>query len=118
MTGFVAGEPHWVFDRGQLGGPPGLLASVVSAAGAMREETERAVLAALRRQFPALPEPLWVRTISERRATFRCTPGRAVIEQPRDTRIAIAGDYLVADYPATLEAAVRSGLAAASRVAG
>lgn len=118
MTGFVAGEPHWVFDRGQLGGPPGLLASVVSAASGTRDETERAVLATLRSQFPSLPDPLWVRTISERRATFRCTPGRAAIEQPRDTRIAIAGDYLIADYPATLEAAVRSGLAAASRLAG
>jgi squalene-associated FAD-dependent desaturase len=118
MTGFVAGEPHWVFDRGRLGGPPGLLAGVVSAAGGTREETERTVLAALRKQFPALSDPLWVRTISERRATFRCTPGRAAIEQPRDTRIAIAGDYLVTDYPATLEAAVRSGLAAACRVAG
>ncbi|MBL8468984.1 hydroxysqualene dehydroxylase HpnE [Methyloversatilis discipulorum] len=118
MTGFVAGEPHWVFDRGQLGGPPGLLASVVSAAGGTREETERTVLSALRSQFPSLSDPLWVRTISERRATFRCTPGRAAIEQPRDTRIALAGDYLVADYPATLEAAVRSSLAAASRVAG
>ncbi len=117
MTGFVAGEPHWVFDRGQLGGPPGLLAGVVSAAGGTREETERTVLAALRSQFPALSDPLWVRTISERRATFRCTPGRAAIEQPRDSRIAIAGDYLVADYPATLEAAVRSGLAAACRLA-
>lgn len=118
MTGFVAGEPHWVFDRGQLGGPRGLLAGVVSAAGGTREETERTVLAALRSQFPALSDPLWVRTISERRATFRCMPGRAAIEQPRDTRIDIAGDYLVADYPATLEAAVRSGLAAACRVAG
>lgn len=118
MTGFVAGEPHWVFDRGQLGGPPGLLAGVVSAAGGTREETERTVLAALRSQFPALSDPLWVRTISERRATFCCTPGRAAIEQPRDSRIAIAGDYLVADYPATLEAAVRSGLAAACRLAG
>lgn len=118
MTGFVAGEPHWVFDRGQLGGPSGLLASVISAARGTRDETERAVLTALRRQFPALSDPLWVRTISERRATFRCTPGRAAIEQPRDTRIALAGDYLVADYPATLEAAVRSGLAAACRLAG
>ena len=33
------------------------------------------------------------------------------------TRIALAGDYLIADYPATLEAAVRSGLTAASRLA-
>jgi squalene-associated FAD-dependent desaturase len=117
MTGFVDGEPHWVFDRGALGGPPGLLACVVSAARGSREEIESRVLAALKRKFPALPEPLWVRTISERRATFRCTPGRAAIEPPADPRIALAGDYLIPDYPATLEAAVRSGLTAASRLA-
>lgn len=117
MAGFVNGEPHWVFDRGALGATPGLLACVVSAARDGREDTERAVLAALKRRYPELPEPLWVRTISERRATFRCTPGRAPLAQPADERLALAGDYLVADYPATLEAAVRSGLAAARRVA-
>lgn len=117
MTGFVDGEPHWVFDRGALGGTPGLLACVVSAARDSREQTEKAVLATLRRQYPQLARPLWVRTISERRATFRCTPDRPVLRQPRDDRIALAGDYLIADYPGTLEAAVRSGLAAARRIA-
>lgn len=117
MTGFADGVPHWIFDRGALGGPPGLTASVVSAADAGREDTERAVIAAVRRAFPALPEPLWVRTLTDKRATFRCTPGRAPIPQPADPRLALAGDYLLPDYPATLESAIRSGLAAARRLA-
>ena len=118
MMAFADGVPHWIFDRGALGGPAGLIASVVSADGARREDTERAVIAALRDRFPALPAPLWVRTITEKRATFRCTPNRPVFRQPDDARIALAGDYLLPGYPATLESAVRSGQAAARRIAG
>ena len=116
MTGFAEGEPHWLFDRGALGGPAGLTAGVVSAATMPRDQTEAAVLATLRAQHPDLPAPLWVRTITEKRATFRCTPGRPIVAQPADARIALAGDYLLPDYPATLESAVRSGVAAARRI--
>ena len=56
-------------------------------------------------------EPL--RTIVEKRATFRCTPR---LDRP-PMRIApglvAAGDYIDGPYPATLEGAVRSGVAAA-----
>ncbi|WP_018410367.1 hydroxysqualene dehydroxylase HpnE [Methyloversatilis thermotolerans] len=117
MTGFVDGLPHWVFDRGALGGPPGLLAAVVSADTRQRNTTEREVLQAMKRRWPELGEPLWVRSLSERRASFRCVPHRPLIEQPADRRIAVAGDYMVPDYPATLESAVRSGIAAAHRIA-
>ncbi|HEY9193993.1 MAG TPA: hydroxysqualene dehydroxylase HpnE [Methyloversatilis sp.] len=116
MTGFAEGEPHWLFDRGALGGPAGLTASVISAATMPREQTEAAVLATLRAHHPDLPAPLWVRTITEKRATFRCTPARVPVAQPADARIALAGDYLLPDYPATLESAVRSGVAAARRI--
>jgi squalene-associated FAD-dependent desaturase len=118
MMGFADGVPHWIFDRGALGGPPGLMACVVSAADAARDDTERTVIDAVRRAFPSLPEPRRVRTLTDRRATFRCTPGRAAIAQPADPRLALAGDYLLPLYPATLESAVRSGIAAARRVAG
>ncbi|MDP2867887.1 MAG: FAD-dependent oxidoreductase, partial [Methyloversatilis sp.] len=66
----------------------------------------------------SLPEPRRVRTLTDRRATFRCTPGRTAIVQPADPRLALAGDYLLPLYPATLESAVRSGIAAARRLAG
>jgi predicted NAD/FAD-dependent oxidoreductase len=52
----------------------------------------------------------------EKRATFACTPG---LRRP-PTHIApglmACGDYVTGPYPATLEGAVRSGLAAAAEL--
>jgi monoamine oxidase len=59
-----------------------------------------------------------VREFTERRATFRCVP---LLNRPA-ARIApglwAAGDYVAGPYPATLEGAVRSGLAAAKHLGG
>jgi squalene-associated FAD-dependent desaturase len=116
---------HWgqfVFDRGQLNaGDAGLLAVVISASGPAldtgNEPQAAAQLAhALRR--PALAVPSWSSVISEKRATFACTPG---LQRPANDvgveGLALAGDYTASDYPATLESAVRSGVAAAALVA-
>jgi hypothetical protein len=67
------------------------------------------------------PAPSAVRVVVERRATFRCTPGRPQL-QPSHFRdqapgLWLAGDWLWPDYPATLEAAVRSGRQAAAGIA-
>ena len=55
-------------------------------------------------------------TTAEKRATFACTPN---LQRP-PARIApglwAAGDYIAGPYPATLEGAVRAGLAAAQGV--
>ncbi|MFX8004414.1 hypothetical protein ABTK66_18735, partial [Acinetobacter baumannii] len=55
--------------------------------------------------------------LTEKRATFACTPG--LVRPP--ARIApglwAAGDYIDGPYPATLEGAVRAGQAAAQGVA-
>jgi squalene-associated FAD-dependent desaturase len=101
---------QFVFDRGQLGGPAGLLAFVVSASEGDRDSLQRQVVA----QAHALgwDEVKAVQTIVEKRATFACTPGM------RRPPIAIApgllacGDYVEGPYPATLEGAVRAALAA------
>ena len=108
-----AGHPaQFVFDRGQLGGPPGLLAFVASASRGERAQTERQVLEQARRQL-GLAGLHVVQTVVEKRATFACTPG---LRRP-GTAIApglwACGDYVDGPYPATLEGAVRSGTAAA-----
>jgi uncharacterized protein with NAD-binding domain and iron-sulfur cluster len=57
--------------------------------------------------------------ITEKRATFACAPA---LERPANATalpgLALAGDYTASDYPATLEAAVRSGVAAADVITG
>jgi hydroxysqualene dehydroxylase len=106
---------QFVFDRGQLGGPAGLLAFVISGAALWVERgaaaTEQATLAQARTALGLNPSV--VKTLTEKRATFRCTPG---LERP-SMRIAgglfAAGDHIDGPYPATLEGAVRHGLAAA-----
>ena len=110
---------QFVFDRGQLGGPSGLLAFVVSGAeawvGRGLAATEAATLAQARASLgPHLGGPLGaVRTIVEKRATFRCTPQ---LDRPPTAiapGLAAAGDYVDGPYPATLEGALLSGTAAA-----
>lgn len=115
---------HWgqfVFDRGQLNGEDaGLLAVVVSASGSALEQGSEALALQVAAQLaqvlhmPALATPQWSRVISEKRATFACTPD---LHRPSNDigieGLALAGDYTASDYPATLESAVRSGTAAA-----
>ena len=103
---------QFVIDRGQLGGPAGQLALVVSASQGEREALQAQALAQARAQL-GLPQLAALRTIVEKRATFACTPG---LQRPG---LAVApglwacGDYIDGPYPATLEGAVRSGIAAA-----
>jgi squalene-associated FAD-dependent desaturase len=112
---------QFVFDRGQLdAAQSGLLAVVVSASNeaiALGAEALAKSLAAQLTQdlhMPALLAPQWQQVITEKRATFACTPG--LVRPANDTGLpglALAGDYTAGEYPATLEAAVRSGMAAA-----
>jgi squalene-associated FAD-dependent desaturase len=115
---------QFVFDRGQLDADmAGMLAVVVSSAGAAaqlgRDELAcllaRQLAAALKR--PELASPQWTQLIVEKRATFACTPGLA---RPGGATalpgLVLAGDYIASDYPATLESAARSGGAAAAAI--
>ena len=121
MLGFNGGMVQWVFDRGRLGGPKGLLAAVISASGAHQQLTKEELTArieiVLKATLGELPSPRWSQVITEKRATFSCTPALA---RPRVAtaipRLLLAGDYLAGEYPGTLEAAVLSGVAAASMV--
>jgi predicted NAD/FAD-dependent oxidoreductase len=51
-----------------------------------------------------------IQAITEKRATFRCTPELARPAQIISSGLYAAGDYVAGPYPATLEGAVRSGL--------
>ena len=112
---------QFVFDRGQLDAfHAGLLAVVVSAAGDAAAVDRDALAAAVGAQLaaafglPALGQPAWHTTITEKRATFSCTPGLARPDNATPLAgLVLAGDYTACDYPATLESAVRSGAAAA-----
>lgn len=106
---------QFVFDRGQLGGPQGLLAFVVSASVGDRETLERLVLAQARDQL-GLTRPQPVLTVVERRATFACHPRLRRPPTHVAPRLVACGDYIDGPYPATLEGAVRSAIAAAAEL--
>ena len=102
---------QFVFDRAQLGGPSGLLAFVVSASSADRGTLQAQVLQQATQQLGLQLQA--VQTIVEKRATFACTPA---LQRPAlciAPGLFACGDYVAGPYPATLEGAVRSGMAAA-----
>ena len=109
---------QFVFDRGQLGGPPGLLAFVISGAQPWVERGRDALLdatvAQARAALPGLHDTRLqpVQVLIEKRATFRCTPGLRRPAAAIAPGLTAAGDHVDGPYPATLEGAVRSGLAA------
>ena len=106
---------QWVFDRGILCDQPGLIAVVISAEGSHQNMTHEAlalrIAQELHHAFPHLTKPLWHRVIAEKRATFSCSVN---LMRPSHLtpypNLLMAGDYTYADYPSTIEGAVRSGI--------
>lgn len=103
---------QFVFDRSQLGGPDGVLALVVSANEASREVLEQQVIAQAATQLGQASLEI-IQTVVEKRATFACTPALARPPMRIAPGLQACGDYTEGPYPATLEGAVLSGLAAA-----
>ena len=91
--------------------PTGLLAFVISTSSDERAALQTDVTAQAQAQLGLAVTPL--RTLTDRRATFACTP--ALVRPARQIAAGLlaAGDYISGPYPATLEGAVRSGLQAA-----
>lgn len=121
-----AGPAQFLFDLGAMGHAwKEGFAFVSSAASPWLTEgiagLERALMNQARgtRGLTWATPPRVVRSVAERRATFRCTAG---LLRPRGWAAGshgglwIAGDYVAGPYPSTLEGAVRSGLAAARGV--
>ena len=109
---------QWIFDRGTLDpANEGVLAAVISSSGPHEAESLEDVCQAVAQQLTddlSLPAPFDARAIADRRATLAAVPH---LQRPPNRTpwpgFAIAGDWTVSDYPSTLEAAVRSGRAAA-----
>ena len=118
---------QWVLDRPDIlsAAPRGpsaiaqMLAVVISASGPHmalpHAELVRAVDAQLRRLQPALPPCAWSLVDRREARDLRVHARRAAAGWGRalPPGIYLAGDYVDDEYPATLEAAVRSGIAAA-----
>jgi squalene-associated FAD-dependent desaturase len=121
MIGLADSPAQWLFDREAICGQRGLIGAVTSASEALAGEAQEAlaqrVAADIARDFGPLPSLQWQRVIAEKRATFSCTPGLA---RPATATgcpgFLLAGDYVAGDYPATIEGAVRSGVAAAAMI--
>ena len=117
---------QWLFDRADIlrrAAPASkrpdmraLLSVVISGARTPlpHRALARAIHGQLRRLAPQLSALVWSQVIEEKRATYACVPA---LERPGcgvlAERVYLAGDYTYAAYPATLEAAVRSGRVAA-----
>jgi len=127
MLGLAHGVVQWAFDRGAVMSracpEPGRIACVISAQGVHQQLSQDTLAATCHSELAAalggLPEPHWWRVIGEKRATISCTPGlRRPGPDTPTPGVVLAGDYTDAQYPPTLEAAVRSGVRAAHAVLG
>jgi squalene-associated FAD-dependent desaturase len=119
FIGIIGGTAEWVFRK------HGVLSVTVSAADALvdtpAEELAPVLWSDVARAYGLGGGrlPAW-RVIKERRATFRATPAQLLRRPPARTRwnnLLLAGDYVETGLPATIEGAIRSGLAAAGLVA-
>ncbi|MBE7211978.1 MAG: FAD-dependent oxidoreductase [Gluconacetobacter diazotrophicus] len=122
FAGVVGGVAEWVFLK------PGVLSVTASAANHLAEraadELARTVWGELRAVVDpfmpagsALPEAVPpFRVVREKRATFAATPDQERLRPGSRTpvaNLALAGDWTDTGLPATIEGAMRSGLAAA-----
>jgi squalene-associated FAD-dependent desaturase len=128
MVGLRDSEMEWVFDKGRLfgrAGAPQHLSFIVSAArrdlSRPNAELVASAVATLGRYFPAMTDASVQRShvLRDPVATFASTPELEALRPPNRTPVPglfLAGDWTDTRLPATIEGAVRSGLAAAEAI--
>jgi len=121
MTGLTGYTAQWLFDRHHCG-QPGLIAAVISADGP-HMRLDRITLAQLvsdeLSEIFGWPEASEYLVVREKRATFRASVDIDQLRPSNQTdirRLWLAGDYTAGPYPATLEAAVHSGVQCAQQI--
>jgi hydroxysqualene dehydroxylase len=133
MLGQAHGIAQWFFDRAAMfenetsttetTANETIIAAVISASGPHDALTNDDLVATVRKELtqhaPQLPPPRWHKVIREKFATFACTPAFNANRPTMHTatpRVYLAADDVknpLRNYPATLEGAVRNGVAAA-----
>ena len=124
FVGLLDSHLHWVFNKSRIhhGSGGRSLSVTISAAREWSELTQEEVIRRtveeLRRYLPAAQDAQVTHAIvvKESDATFSAAPGTAALRPPSATPIAnlfLAGAWTDTGWPATMEGAVRSGLAAA-----
>jgi squalene-associated FAD-dependent desaturase len=107
---------QFVFDRAQLSPHEprlaGVWAWVVSACEGERDQITAAVMAQAQTLWPQAGLR-HLQTVIDKRAAYACRPGTHKPAQRITEGVWAAGDYTEGPYPSTLEAATRSGVAAA-----
>jgi hydroxysqualene dehydroxylase len=118
FVGLIGGTAEWVFRKKEV------LSVTISAADRLMDTPAEKLAALLwpevRRAYDLsdVTLPPW-RIVKERRATFAATPAQLLKRPPAATRwrnVVLAGDWTETGLPATIEGAIRSGVAAADQL--
>lgn len=122
MVGLLNGPGQWLFDLASIG-QPGRMSMSISGPGEHLQMDQHSLAAAVQahiaRLFPDLPAANGHFVICEKRATFAPGVGIQTQRPPHHTAIAnlwLGADYVLHDYPATLEGAVQIGVQCARQI--
>lgn len=122
MLGITGGHIQWLFNRTYTG-QADTLGVVISARGPHMQMERQALIDEVVREigqlFPRWPSPVRTHLVQEKQATFSCTVEAQALRPEMETPLEgcyLAGDYIKALLPATLETAAWSGLQCARRI--
>jgi len=121
MIGLTNCTGQWIFDR-QFCNQPGLMAVVISASGPHMQLDKMTLAQIISDELSDMfgwPDSIKTLVIREKRATFKSHVDVAKLRPANSTsehNIWLCGDYTASPYPATLEAAVQSGLQCSQKI--
>lgn len=118
MVALRGAPAQFVFDIHGDGRYVAVASAVATELGDGLQRLAERMEGQVKTQLPSLHEARRVNQHADRRATFACVAGLARPPQALRPGLAAAGDYVHGPYPATLEGAIRSGLAAVAHLLG